>query len=88
MARHEKAALAGAALGKTQSTAHSTTLADVVGQAIAGQTAASRFLFALTAAVPDPDLLFAHLGEVLAANEPARLRGFCRSLQKHLEGRS
>lgn len=61
-------------------------LADLAHQAVAGQTAANRARHDIAGGLPDPDLLHARLLAVLATGEPERLRAFCRTLQKWLEG--
>ena len=62
----------------------SALLADAVAENIAGSQAASHFLARLPGELLDPDelmraLLLAHQAS------PARLRGFCRRIQKQLE---
>lgn len=58
-------------------------LADAVGDALDGQRLASRVLDQVRNTFAEPDTLYFALQ---AANgSPARLRGFCRALQKALE---
>jgi len=61
-------------------------LADLAQQAIAGQTAANRARHDIAAGHADPDLLHDRVRAVLATGEPERLRAFCRTLQKWIEG--
>ncbi len=58
-------------------------VADAVGDALDGQRLASRILDQVRNTFAEPDTLYFALQ---AANtSPARLRGFCRALQKSLE---
>lgn len=63
--------------------AHHRAVADAVSEALDGQRLASRFVDELRMTYADPDALFF---EMQGANtSPARLRGFCRAVQKMLE---
>lgn len=69
---------------RTESAPGHAALAQAVGENIEGGRVASSFLWDLRSATPDPDALLRSLLEAQQAS-PARLRGFCRRLQKALE---
>lgn len=63
--------------------AHHRAVADAVSEALDGQRLASRFIDELRMTYADPDALYFALQAANAS--PARLRGFCRAVQKMLE---
>ena len=63
-----------------------TKYADPIGSYLAGNLGAQKALFAIREGVTDPDYLYAEMKLVLSHNEPERMRGFLRQLQKQFEG--
>ena len=59
---------------------------DALSATLAGHQAAQDALDQIARGCVAPDLLHARLQAILAAGEPERLRAFCRTLQKRLEG--
>ena len=60
-------------------------LADEAASVCAGQRDAAQLLAALGDGVAPADLLAEALAQVLAHGDQARLRGWCRALQKQVE---
>ena len=58
---------------------------DSIADTIAGQIEGSRFVRDLCAGVSAPDAMFMRLREI--AGNAAKMRGFCRALQKYIERR-
>ena len=56
---------------------------DAIARAIEGGDAGRRLIRELRESFCEPDTLFEKLREIF--NDPARLRGFCRALQKFIE---
>ena len=56
---------------------------DSIDETIAGQADGSRFVRDLRDGIAAPDAMFVRLQEI--ATDTAKLRGFCRALQKALE---
>ena len=58
---------------------------DAIADTIAGQRAGAQFVRDLCDGISAPDAMFIRLQEI--AKAPAKLRGFCRALQKFIERR-
>ena len=56
---------------------------DSIADTIAGQQEGARFVRDLCDGISAPDALFMRLREI--ADDAAKMRGFCRALQKYIE---